>query len=145
MMQIRHTQQGFTLIEVMVVVVILGILAALVVPKIMNRPDEARVTKAQQDIRALEAALKLYKLDNYTYPTTDQGLEALVNPPTSAPVPKQWKAGGYLDRLPLDPWQNEYLYLSPGLHGELDLFSLGADGQEGGDGVNADLGNWMLR
>lgn len=144
-MHLRNAQQGFTLIEVMVVVVILGILAALVVPKIMSRPDEARITKAQQDLRALEAALKLYKLDNYTYPTTDQGLEALVTQPTSEPVPKKWKAGGYLDRLPLDPWQNEYLYLSPGLHGDFDLFSLGADGQEGGDGVNADLGNWMLR
>jgi len=144
-MQMRHAQQGFTLIEVMVVVVILGILAALVVPKIMSRPDEARITKAQQDIRALEAALKLYKLDNYNYPSTDQGLEALINKPTSEPIPKKWKAGGYLDRLPLDPWQNEYLYLSPGLQGEFDLFSLGADGQEGGDGVNADLGNWMLR
>ncbi len=141
----HNAQQGFTLIEVMVVVVILGILAALVVPKIMSRPDEARVTKAQQDIRALEAALKLYKLDNYTYPTTDQGLEALVMRPTSEPLPKKWKGGGYLDRLPLDPWQNEYLYLSPGINGELDLFSLGADGQEGGEGVNADLGNWMLR
>ncbi len=143
-MQRRYTQ-GFTLIEVMVVVVILGILAALVVPKIMGRPDEARVTKAQQDIRAIEAALKLYKLDNYVYPTTDQSLEALVNLPAVEPIPKQWKAGGYLDRLPMDPWQHEYLYLSPGLHGEIDIFSLGADGQEGGDGVNADLGNWMLR
>jgi general secretion pathway protein G len=138
----RHN--GFTLIEVMVVVVILGILAALVVPKIMSRPDEARMVKAYNDIRALEAALKLYKLDNYHYPTTDQGLEALIHKPTQAPQPRQWKAGGYLDRLPKDPWGNAYLYLSPGQHGEIDIWSYGADGVSGGSGASADIGNWDM-
>jgi general secretion pathway protein G len=137
--------KGFTLIEVMVVVVILGILAALVVPKIMSRPDDARLAKARQDIRTVEAALNLYKLDNYVYPTTDQGLEALVTKPTIPPEPRQWKQGGYLDRLPQDPWGRNYLYLQPGQHGEIDIYSLGADGQQGGEGINADLGNWTLK
>ncbi len=137
--------RGFTLIEVMVVVVILGILAALVVPKIMSRPDDARLAKARQDIRTIEAALNLYKLDNYVYPTTDQGLEALVAKPTIQPEPRQWKQGGYLDRLPQDPWGRNYLYLQPGQHGEIDIYSLGADGQQGGEGINADLGNWTLK
>ena len=136
---------GFTLIEVMVVVIILGILAAIVVPKIMDRPDAARVTKARQDIRAIESALNLYRLDNYTYPTTDQGLEALVERPAGSGAPKNWKSGGYLDRLPRDPWENDYQYLSPGTRGELDIYSLGADGSPGGDGVSADIGNWDLR
>lgn len=138
------SQGGFTLIEVMVVVVILSILAAVVVPRIMSRPDEARITKAKQDVRALEAALNLYRLDNYVYPTTDQGIEALVQKPTTPPEPKNWKSGGYLDRLPKDPWGNPYYYLNPGQHGEFDLYSLGADGQPGGEGVNADIGNWTL-
>lgn len=138
-------QQGFTLIEVMVVVVILGILAALVVPKIMSRPDEARITKAKQDLRALEAALKLYKLDNFVYPSTDQGLEALVSKPNGQPEAPNWKAGGYLDRLPKDPWGRPYLYLSPGTHGDIDLYSLGADGQPDGTDANADIGNWSLQ
>ncbi|NIR58910.1 MAG: type II secretion system major pseudopilin GspG [Gammaproteobacteria bacterium] len=139
----RHIH-GFTLIEVMVVVVILGILAAIVVPRIMDRPDVARVTKAKQDIRALEAALKLYRLDNYAYPTTDQGLEALVDRPTSPPEPANWKEGGYLDRLPKDPWGRPYHYLQPGTQAEMDIYSLGADGQPGGDGIDADIGNWNL-
>lgn len=137
--------RGFTLIEVMVVVVILGILAALVVPKIMSRPDDARLAKARQDIRTIEAALNLYKLDNYVYPTTEQGLEALVTKPTTPPEPRQWKQGGYLDRLPQDPWGRHYLYLQPGQHGEIDIYSLGADGQQGGEGINADIGNWTLQ
>jgi general secretion pathway protein G len=137
--------RGFTLIEVMVVVVILGILAALVVPKIMSRPDDARLAKARQDIRTVEAALNLYKLDNYVYPTTDQGLEALVAKPTIPPEPRQWKQGGYLDRLPQDPWGRNYLFLQPGQRGEIDIYSLGADGQQGGEGINADLGNWNLK
>lgn len=137
-------QRGFTLIEIMVVVVILGILAAIVVPKVMDRPDAARVTKAKQDIRAMESALNLYKLDNYNYPSTDQGLEALVSKPAGEPEPRNWKQGGYLDRLPKDPWGNEYHYLSPGSHGEVDIFSYGADGRPGGDGVTADIGNWAL-
>lgn len=119
---------GFTLIEVMVVVVILAILATVVVPRIMDRPDQARVTKAQQDIRAIEAALNLYRLDNFRYPSTDENLDILV--------PK------YLDRVPEDPWGNSYLYLSPGEQGDFDIFSLGADGAEGGEGVDADVGNW---
>ncbi len=138
------TARGFTLIEVMVVVVILSILAAVVVPKIMDRPDEARVVKAKQDIRAIEAALNLYKLDNFNYPTTEQGLESLVEQPTSPPEPKNWKQGGYVDRLPKDPWGNDYQYLSPGQNGTFDLYSLGADGQPGGEGTAADIANWSL-
>ena len=141
----KSLNQGFTLIEVMVVVVILGILAALVVPRIMSRPDEARLLKAKQDILAIEQALKLYKLDNYVYPTTDQGLEALVTKPTIPPEPRQWKTGGYLDSVPTDPWGFSYNYLSPGVQGEFDLYSLGADGQLEGSGINADIGNWQLR
>lgn len=140
----QRRQGGFTLIEIMVVVVILGILAAVVVPRIMDRPDQARITKAKQDIRALEAALNLYRLDNFRYPTTDQGLEALASKPTSSPEPKNWKSGGYLDRLPKDPWGNPYQYLNPGEHGEFDLYTLGADGSPGGEGINADIGNWTL-
>jgi len=140
----RAAQSGFTLIEIMVVVVILGILAAIVVPKVMDRPDSARITKARQDIRALEGALNLYKLDNYTYPSTDQGLVALVEKPAGTPEPRNWKSGGYVDRLPKDPWGTEYQYLSPGSHGEIDIFSLGADSRPGGEGVNADIGNWNL-
>lgn len=137
--------KGFTLIEVMVVVVILGILAALVVPKIMGRPDDARIVKAKQDIQALESALKLYKLDNYFYPSTDQGLEALISRPAGVPEPRQWKQGGYIDRLPQDPWGSPYNYMSPGTHGEIDLWSLGADAQPGGEGAMADIGNWDVR
>lgn len=136
--------RGFTLIEIMVVVVILGILAAIVVPKVMDRPDSARITKAKQDIRALESALNLYKLDNFNYPSTDQGLEALVRKPSGNPEPRNWKQGGYLDRLPKDPWGSDYQYLQPGVRGEIDLFSFGADGRSGGDGMNADIGNWNL-
>ena len=135
-------QAGFTLIEVMVVVVILGILAAILVPKVMDRPDQARKIKAKQDIRALEGALNLYKLDNFVYPTTDQGLEALVSPPSITPEPPNWKQGGYIKRLQKDPWGNEYMYLNPGQQGEIDIYSLGADGAPGGDGINADIGNW---
>jgi general secretion pathway protein G len=132
--------KGFTLIEVMVVVVILSILAAIVVPKIMDRPEQARITKAKSDIRALEAALNLYRLDNMVYPTTDQGLEALVTAPSDSPEPKNWKEGGYLDRLPADPWGNAYLYLSPGSHGAIDIYSSGADMQSPDD----DIGSWNL-
>jgi general secretion pathway protein G len=139
-MKKSRNQQGFTLIEVMVVVVILGILAAILVPKVMDRPEQARLTKARQDIRALEAALNLYKLDNYVYPTTDQGLEALVKKP-SAPEPPNWKEGGYVDRLPIDPWKDDYQYLSPGAHGSIDIYSLGPDQQPSDD----DIGNWELK
>ena len=141
---IGHRQGGFTLIEIMVVVAILAILAAVVVPRIMDEPDKARVVKAKQDIRALESALNLYKLDNFNYPTTDQGLSALVDRPTGSPEPPNYKSGGYLNKVPKDPWGNEYQYLSPGENGEIDIYSLGADRSLGGDGFNADIGNWNL-
>lgn len=137
----KRRNAGFTLIEVMVVVVILGILAAIVVPRIMDRPEQARITKARQDIRTLESALNLYRLDNYAYPTTDQGLEALVERPTS-PEPQHWKEGGYVDRLPMDPWQRPYQYLSPGSRGAIDIYSSGPDQQPGTDD---DIGNWTLQ
>lgn len=140
--QRARMQAGFTLIEILVVVVILGILAALVVPRIMQRPDEARIIAATNDIRAINSALKLYRLDNGVYPSTDQGLLALVQTPETGNIPRNWKSGGYLDRLPRDPWGMEYQYLSPGIHGEIDIFSLGADNAPGGDGINADLGSW---
>jgi general secretion pathway protein G len=143
MQQTRN--RGFTLIEIMVVVVILGILAALIIPNIMDRPDQARIAKAKQDIRALDTALSLYRMDNYRYPTTEQGLQALVEKPSTPPVPPNFKQGGYLKRMPKDPWGNDYIYLSPGSHGEYDLSSLGADGQPGGEGVNADINNWEIQ
>ncbi|HEX5339781.1 MAG TPA: type II secretion system major pseudopilin GspG [Gammaproteobacteria bacterium] len=135
-----NRQSGFTLIEVMVVVVILGILASIIVPKIMDKPDQARVVKARQDIRAVQSALEMYRLDNYVYPTTDQGLEALVQKPNTNPATPHWKQ--YLDRLPTDPWGHPYQYLNPGVHGAIDIWSYGADAQPGGTGVNADIGNW---
>ena len=136
----RKSQKGFTLIEIMVVIVILGILAAMVVPRIMSRPEEARITKAKQDIRALETALDLYKLDNFNYPTTEQGLEALVAQPTSPPVPKRYREEAYLKKVPTDPWQNPYQFLNPGEHGAIDIFSLGPDQQLSDD----DIGNWNI-
>lgn len=135
-----NRQQGFTLIELMVVVVILAVLAAVAVPKLMDRPDEARLVKAKQDIAAMSSALQLYKLDNYRYPTTDQGLEALVSQPSSEPEAPNWKQ--YLQQLPDDPWGKPYLYLSPGENGDYDLYTLGADGEEGGEGIDATIGNW---
>ena len=138
-----NKQQGFTLIEIIVVVVIIGILATFVAPKFMGKTDTARITKAKSDILSLESALDLYKLDNFTYPTTDQGLDALINPPSSDPVPSNWQQGGYIKKLQKDPWQRDYLYLNPGEQGEFDIYSLGADGVEGGEGPNADIGNWQ--
>lgn len=135
---------GFTLIEIMVVVVILGILAAVVVPRIMDRPDMARVAKARQDIRQLESALNLYRLDNFRYPTTEQGLEALVERPSTGPEPRNWNAEGYINSLPRDPWGSPYQYLNPGVHGPVDVWTWGADGQPGGEELNADIGNWTL-
>ncbi len=143
-MKKNFRSSGFTLIEVMVVLVILGILATLVVPKIMGRPDEARIIAARQDINSISQALKLYRLDNHNYPSTDQGLQALVSKPTAPPAPPNWKTGGYLDRLPKDPWGNEYKYISPGVKntGDVDIISLGSDGAPGGEGNDADIGNW---
>lgn len=132
------TQKGFTLIEIMVVVVILGILAAAVVPKIMSRPEQARIEKTRHDISALESSLNIYKLDNHFYPTTDQGLEALVSKPSGSPQPRNYKSGGYIKKLNPDPWGQDYQYLQPGSHGEFDLYSLGPDGQPSED----DIGNW---
>ena len=143
-MKVHSAQRGFTLLEVMVVVVILGILAVLVVPKIISRPDEARVLAARQDIASLMQAMKLYRLDNQRYPATEQGLQALVSKPTSVPLPPNWKPGGYLERLPMDPWGNPLQYLNPGLHGEIDIFSFGADGAPGGEGNDADIGSWKI-
>ncbi|WP_276574425.1 type II secretion system major pseudopilin GspG [Pseudomonas tohonis] len=141
-MKSGRTQAGFTLIEIMVVVVILGILAALVVPQVMNRPDQAKVTVAKGDIKAIGASLDMYKLDNFAYPSTQQGLEALVKKPSGNPQPKNWNKDGYLKRLPVDAWGNPYQYLSPGTKGAYDLYSFGADGKEGGTDADADIGNW---
>lgn len=135
-----RAQKGFSLIEIMVVVVILGILASIVVPKIMGRPDEARKVKAKQDVLAIQSALDLYKLDNGHYPTTDQGLGALVEKPTSSPSATNWKQ--YLKSLPKDPWGRDYLYLNPGEHSDVDVFTYGSEGQPGGTGVNSQIGNW---
>lgn len=136
--------RGFTLIELMVVIVILGILAGLIVPRIMGRPEEARRTKARVQMEGIETALKLYKLDNGMYPSTEQGLQALVEPPSTGVLPKKWREGGYLEKgkVPKDPWGNDYVYLCPGLHGEFDLISHGADGQPGGEGAAADINSW---
>jgi general secretion pathway protein G len=138
----RLVPRAFTLIEVLVVVAILAILAAIVVPRIMDRPDEAKRVAAKADIGAIVQALKLYRLDNGGYPTTDQGLVALVQRPATNPVPGNWNAKGYLERLPKDPWGSDYQYLSPGVRGEIDVFSLGADRARGGEGNAADIGNW---
>jgi len=139
-----RTAAGFTLIEIMVVIVILGVLAALIVPRVLERPDEARAVAAKSDIAAVMQALKLYRLDNQRYPTTDQGLRALVAKPEQPPAPPNWKPNGYLERLPNDPWGRPYQYLNPGLKGEIDVYSWGADGQPGGSAIDADVGSWDL-
>ena len=140
-----RANSGFTLIEIMVVVIIIGLLAAVIVPQVVGRVEEARVAKARQDIQALSTALTLYRLDNFKYPTTDQGLRALVQQPADPSI-RNWRAGGYLGQGSLrDPWGNDYQYVFPGTHGhEYDLFSFGADGQEGGEGNDADVGNWNM-
>ena len=142
----RRLPRRFTLIEIMVVITILGILAALIVPRVVGRTDDARIAAAKQDIASLLQALKLYRLDNGAYPTTEQGLKALLAKPTIEPIPQNWKQGGYLERstAPKDPWGNEYKYLNPGLKGEIDVFSYGRDGGAGGEGVDADIGSWQL-
>ena len=137
----RAAQAGFTLIELMVVLVIIGVLAALIVPNVLDRAEDARATAAKTDVNNLMQALKLYKLDNQRYPTAEQGLQALINKPSSPPVPTNWKP--YLEKLPNDPWGNAYQYVNPGVKGEIDVYSLGADGQPGGDGKNADIGSWQ--
>jgi len=138
-------QRGFTLIEIMVVVVILGILAAIVVPRLLSRPEEARRTKATVDIKSLEESLSLYKLDNGVYPSTEQGLQALVTKPETGHIPTHYHEGGYIKRVPEDPWGNPYVYLSPGTHGDYDIISYGADGEAGGEGNNADIDSWTLQ
>ena len=144
---LRYDRRGFTLIELMVVIIILGILAMWVAPKIMSRPGEAKQVKARLDIQSLETALKLYKLDNGVYPTTEQGLQALVEKPETGVIPKKWKKGGYLEkgRVPKDPWGNDFVYLSPGLKGDFDILSYGADGVPGGEGENKDINNWDIQ
>lgn len=137
----RQLNRGFTLIELMVVLLIIGVLAALVVPNVLDRADDARVTAAKTDVTNLMQALKLYRLDNQRYPTAEQGLQALLTKPTTSPVPNNWKT--YLDQLPKDPWGQPYVYLNPGIKGEVDVMSYGADGQTGGDGNNADIGSWQ--
>jgi general secretion pathway protein G len=137
--------RGFTLIEIMVVVVILGILAAVIVPRFLSRPDEAKVTKAKVDMKSIEEALGLFKLDSGFYPSTDQGLKALVEKPQTGMIPSRYSADGYLKKVPVDPWHNPYVYLSPGLHSQsFDLISYGADGQPGGEGFDADINSWDL-
>jgi general secretion pathway protein G len=141
--QTRLRQLGFTLIEIMVVVVIIGLLAAVVIQQLSGNIDDARVAKAKQDIRTIETALTLYKLDNFNYPTSEQGLDALVHKPAD-PNLTHWKEGGYVKRISKDPWSHPYIYENPGTHGDFDLYSLGADGQAGGEKANADIGNWNL-
>jgi general secretion pathway protein G len=146
MIKRKSNDRGFTLIEIMIVIVILGILAWQVVPRIMGKPEEARRLKARMDIASLETALKMYKLDSGVYPSTEQGLQALIEAPTIGQLPRKWRKGGYLEkgRVPMDPWENEFIYLSPGLHGDFDLIAYGNDGEPGGEEDNLDINNWEL-
>ena len=137
-----NKQRGFSLVEILVVLVILGLLVSVVAPTVLNQADDARIKKVYADFANIETALKLYRLDNFVYPTSEQGLEALVEASSLDPEPRNFKDGGYLERVPLDPWDRPYLYLSPGENGEFDLYSLGADGLAGGESQNKDLGNW---
>jgi len=144
MSQIGHRRKGFTLIEVLVVVVILGILATVIVPRIMGRPEEARRTKAMMDIKSIETSLNLYRIDSGSFPSTEQGLIALVEKPTTGVIPRKWRIDGYLKKLPKDPWGGDYVYLSPGSSGDYDLSSYGPDGEKGGEGKFADINSWEL-
>lgn len=138
----RHRDAGFSLLELMVVVVILSILALVIVPRVIDRPDQARAARAQSDIASIVSAVELYRLDNFRYPTTEQGLQALITRPSTDPLPQNWSEGGYLDRMPMDPWGQPYLYLSPGVRGDFDVFTYGADGVAGGTGADSDVGSW---
>jgi general secretion pathway protein G len=144
--KILTRDSGFTFIELMVVIVILGVLALVIAPNFMDAPDEARQKKARMDLVSLESALKLYKLDNGVYPDTEQGIQALVEPPESGVLPKHWRSGGYLEKrvVPKDPWGNEFIYLSPGSHGNYDILSYGSDGVAGGEGTAKDINSWEL-
>lgn len=144
MKRVIKEERGFTLIEIMVVLVIIGLLAGIVVPKLMGRTEEAKRTKTAVQIKNFQSALDLYKLDSGIYPSTEQGLQALVEKPSIGEIPNNWKEGGYIDKIPKDPWGNNYVYISPGAHGDYDLYSYGADGEEGGEGRNADIQNWNL-
>ena len=135
-------QSGFSLIEILVVLVIMGLLISVVAPMVLNRADEARIQKVYADFKSIETALKIYRLDNYNYPTTEQGLQALIKPSSLSPLPRNFKEGGYLAEIPMDPWGRPYLYLSPGENSQVDIYTLGADGISGGDDLNADVGNW---
>lgn len=139
----NRRERGFTLIEIMVVVIIIGLLAAIVAPQVIGRVDDAQIEKARADIRSIDSALKFYRLDNFAYPTTEQGIDALVTKPNDPNV-RNWKTGGYLDRVPKDPWGNPYQYLNPGNNGEIDVYTLGRDGRPGGEGIDADIGNWNI-
>ena len=143
-MEKRRAQSGFTLLEIIVVVAIIAVLAAYIAPKVAGRVDDARISKAKSDIRVLESSLELYKLDNFTYPSTEQGLEALVTKPSSGTELKNWRDGGYIKKLNKDPWGNEYQYQYPGSNGEFDVYSFGADAASGGTGEATDIGNWNL-
>lgn len=143
-MQKANKQKGFTLLEVMVVLVIIGLLVAIVAPNVLDNQDKAMVQKAKADLASLEQALEMYRLDNFNYPTTEQGLDALVSKPSLAPEPRNYRENGYIRRLPSDPWGNDYQYRQPGEHGRVDIYSLGADGRPGGEGLNAEIGNWHL-
>ncbi|RAK13200.1 general secretion pathway protein G [Salipiger aestuarii] len=141
----RSADDGFSLLELMVVVVILSLLAVVIVPRVIDRPDQARVARARADIAAITSAVNLYRLDNFRYPTTEQGLSALVSPPATDPVPANWASNGYMDRMPVDPWGQPYQYLAPGVHGDFDIFSYGADAVSGGSGTDADIGSWAIQ
>ncbi len=142
---LSRRQRGFSLIEIMVVVIIIGLLVSIAAPMVLDRADDARINKAHADLQAIQTALNLYRVDNYQYPTSEQGLEALVSEPSIPPQPRNWRRGGYLDNLPRDPWGNPYIYMSPGQNRDYDIYTLGADGQSGGEGINAEISVWDIK